>query len=81
MATILKTDSRRKVLQPFRRLTPITLYYDAEDATALKTLDLFLSLGVFTQKQTAIDEGIADIKAGRITQIKNPKNLIEECLK
>jgi hypothetical protein len=81
MATIFKTRSRRKALQPFCQLTPITLYYDAEDATALKTLDLFLSLGVFSQKQTAIDEGIADIKAGRITKINNPKNLIEECLK
>jgi len=81
MATIFKTHSRRRALQPSRQLTPITLYYDAEDATALKTLDLFLSLGVFSQKQTAIDEGIADIKAGRITKINNPKNLIEECLK
>jgi len=81
MATIIKTHSRRRALQSFRQLTPITLYYDAEDATALKTLDLFLSLGVFSQKQTAIDEGIADIKAGRITKINNPKNLIEECLK
>jgi hypothetical protein len=81
METSLKTRSRRKVLQPCRQLTPITLYYDANDATALKTLDLFLSLGVFLQKQTAIDEGIADIKAGRITKINNPKNLIEECLK
>ena len=43
--------------------------------------DLFFSLGVFSQKQTAIDEGIADIKAGRIMKINNPKNLIEECLK
>ena len=81
MATLLKTRSRRKSLPPLRQLTPITLYYDAEDATALKTLDLFFSLGVFSQKQTAIDEGIADIKAGRITKINNPKNLIEECLK
>jgi len=81
METQVKTRSQRKVMQPFSRLTPITLYYDAEDATALKTLDLFLSLGVFVQKQTAIDEGINDIKAGRITKINNPKNLIDECLK
>ena len=81
METPIITRSRRKVVQPLRQLTPITLYYDAEDATALKTLDLFLSLGVFSQKQTAIDEGIADIKAGRITKIDNPKNLIAECLK
>jgi hypothetical protein len=80
MESSLKTRSRRKDLQPCRQLTPITLYYDAGDATALKTLDLFMSLGVFTQKQTAIDEGIADIKAGRVTKINNPKNLIEECL-
>ena len=77
MATLFKTRSRRKL----RQLTPITLYYDAEDTTALKTLDLFFSLGVFSQKQPAIDEGIADIKAGRITKINHPKNLIEECLK
>ena len=81
MVTIYKTRSRRKTMPPLRQLTPVTLYYDAEDTTALKTLDLFLSLGVFSQKQTAIDEGIADIKAGRITKINNPKNLIEECLK
>jgi len=42
MATILKNHSQRRALQSFRQLTPITLYYDAEDATALKTLDLFL---------------------------------------
>jgi hypothetical protein len=81
METQLKTRSRRKTFQSFRQLTPITLYYDAEDATALKTLDLFLSLGVFSQKQSAIEEGIADIKAGRLTKINNPKNLIAECLK
>ena len=81
MVSTIKTRSRRKVEQPFRQLSSITLYYDAADATALKTLDLFLSLGIFSQKQTAIDEGIADIKAGRITKIDNPKNLIAECLK
>jgi hypothetical protein len=81
METSLKSHARRKGFPPFSRLTPITLYYDAQDETALKTLDLFLSLGVFSQKQSAMDEGIADVKAGRVTKINNPKNLIAECLK
>ncbi|MDR0874129.1 MAG: hypothetical protein LBN27_11800 [Prevotellaceae bacterium] len=84
METVLKTRMRLAAPQPHRHvkaLTPITLYYDAKDATALKTLDLFLSLGVFLQKRSALDEGIADIRAGRLTKINNPKNLIAECLK
>ena len=81
MVSTIKTRSRRKVEQPLRESSSITLYYDETDTIALKTLDLFLSLGIFSQKQTAIDEGIADIKAGRITKIDNPKNLIAECLK
>jgi predicted transcriptional regulator len=33
------------------------------------------------KKKSAIDEGIADVKAGRIIKIDNPKSLITECLK
>jgi predicted transcriptional regulator len=64
-------------------MATITLQYNARNSFAKKTIEYVLSLGIFEQQQalSGIEEGLDDIKKGRVITIKDPKNVIKECLK
>jgi hypothetical protein len=63
-------------------MATITLSYNARNRIAKATIDYILSLGVFKvdKKLTPFEKALEDVKHGRVTRIKNPANIINECL-
>jgi hypothetical protein len=65
------------------RVNSITLCYDSNNDAALRTLEYIIDMGYFyiqnKKKLSPIEEGLDDIRNGRVTTINNPNNLILEC--
>jgi hypothetical protein len=81
---MLKTQVKRGVRMPYQNTNAVTLLYQKDNQQAVKALDFMLSLGLFERQVDTVSpirEGLEDIKMGRITTVKNPANVIEECLK
>ncbi|MDR3309660.1 MAG: hypothetical protein LBS80_06880 [Tannerella sp.] len=77
----MRTAIKSKTNKTDNEISTITLTYK-KSAQAKKTLDFILSLGIFSipKKRSPIDEGLDDIRNGRVYTISNPANIIEECL-
>ncbi|MDR0831170.1 MAG: hypothetical protein LBN95_13845 [Prevotellaceae bacterium] len=64
-------------------MAKVILEYNPKNATAQKTLQYVLSLGVFAQKErlNGLDEAILDVQHGRIHRAKNTKELFKNVVK
>ncbi|GHT06192.1 hypothetical protein FACS189440_12350 [Bacteroidia bacterium] len=62
----------------------ITLFYKKNNAIAQNTINYLLSIGVFEKpskiEKNPLELALEDVKAGRVTQIKDINNFIEEVL-
>jgi hypothetical protein len=62
----------------------ITLFYEKNNSIAQNTINYLLSIGVFEKppktKKSPLELALEDVKAGRVTQIKDINNFIEEVL-
>jgi hypothetical protein len=60
-------------------MAKIILEYNARNATAKKTLDYILSLGVFSEKArlNGLDEAILDVQNGRVHKAKDVNDLFK----
>ena len=59
----------------------VALTYDKSNPIAKKTLDFFLSLGIFEISQTAksqIEEGLEEYRQGHYTVINNGKRKVSD---
>ena len=66
-----------------KRPETVALRYDKANPVAKKTLDFFLSLGIFEKAENpnAFAESDNDIKNGRVYTAKDADDLISQCLK
>ena len=66
-----------------KRPETVTLTYDKSNPVAKKTLDFFLSLGIFEKAKNpdSFAESDNDIKNGRVYTAKDADDLIIQCLK
>jgi hypothetical protein len=62
----------------------ITLFYNKNNSTAQNTINYLLSIGVFEKlikkEKSPLELALEDVKAGRVTRIKDINNFIEEVL-
>jgi hypothetical protein len=62
----------------------ITLFYEKNNAMAKHTIAYLLSIGVFEKpvatSPTPLELALEDVKAGRVTRIKNIDNFAKEIL-
>ncbi|MDR0829780.1 MAG: hypothetical protein LBN95_06680 [Prevotellaceae bacterium] len=62
----------------------MTLFYKKDNVIAQNTINYLLSLGVFEQpyktEKSPLELALEDVKAGRVTRIKDVNNFIEEVL-
>ena len=64
-----------------KRPETVELTYDKANPVARKTLDFFLSLGVFQIQETAksqIETGLEEYRQGRYTVINKGKNRVKD---
>lgn len=66
-------------------MATLVLNYNIRNLIATKTIDYILSLGVFTVKKphklSGIDIAMKEVKAGKVTRLKNTENPLAEILK
>jgi hypothetical protein len=63
----------------------ITLFYKRNNVIAQNTINYLLSIGVFEKpsetEKTPLELALEDVKAGRVTRIKDIHNFVEEVLR
>ena len=69
-------------------MTTIMLKYDTRNSVIKSILDAAIVAGAQivesssgTKRLSPIEKSLADVKAGRVTRVKNISNLLEECKK
>lgn len=65
-------------------MAELTIYYDARNNLAIKTIEYILSLGVFkTEKKhttNSFNKSINELQCGKTYRIKNTENPVAEIL-
>jgi len=79
---IPQAKSRNSTSASKRRVNSVTLYYENGNRQAKLALNYLLNAGIFTRKAelTPFEKSLEDIKAGRVTRVKNIDRIIEEIL-